>query len=49
MRTPYNTIGCEDRLIAHFFYIGTRDQTSEGFFWLGRSPFFIVGNTMGNK
>jgi len=26
-----------------------RDQTNEGLCWLGRSPFFVVGNTIGNK
>ena len=24
--------------------VGTRDQTSEGLYWLGRSPFFVVGH-----
>jgi hypothetical protein len=27
---PYNIMGYEIRLIAHFCYVGTRDQTSEG-------------------
>ena len=28
---PYNIMGYEIRLIAHFTYVGTRDQTDEGF------------------
>ena len=29
--------------------VGTRDQTSEGLCWLGRSPFFVMFNRMFNK
>ena len=43
------SLGCSPFFIRVGTSVGTRDQTSEGLCWLGRSPFFVIFTRMFNK